>query len=122
MSSSKRTADVIARRALREQQRHHRFGDDATCECCGDSTLIHLAKVATHLVCACCLALARGREILELHHLAGRGDGPTVRVCVNCHAELSELQRDWLEEPDAGTRLARGRQDLEALKGRGRRD
>jgi hypothetical protein len=122
MSSSKRTADVIARRALREQQRRYRFGDDAACECCGDSTLTHLARIATCVACACCLAIARGREVLEVHHLGGRGEGPTVRVCANCHAELSELQRDWLDEPDTEIRLTRGREDLDGLRERNRSD
>src|SRR4051812_49353572 len=94
-SSSSSLGELILARELREQRRHERFGDQAECECCGNSTLKQLAKVERHVVCACCLALARGREILELHHLAGHGQGPVVRVCGNCHAELSDLQRDW---------------------------
>jgi hypothetical protein len=120
MPSSKRTVDVILARAIRAQRRSHRFGDDATCECCGDSTLVHLAKIEGYVVCACCLALARGRAILELHHLAGHGEGPIVQVCANCHAELSELQRDWLDGPDFATRLARGYKDFQAVRSRAR--
>jgi len=106
----------VLRRALRDQRRRNRFGDDATCETCGDSTLIHLARVDECVVCASCLALARGREILEGHHLAGRSEGPTVRVCGNCHAELSERQRDWPRDLAFADRLARGRTDLAELR------
>jgi hypothetical protein len=117
----RRLSVVVVARALREQRRRNRFGDNAACECCGASTLVHLAKVEGYVVCACCLALARGREILELHHLPGHGKGPTVRVCASCHAELSELQRDWLAEPDLEIRLARGYADVEAVRARWRR-
>lgn len=37
-------------------------------------------------------------SLLEAHHLAGRHEGITVLLCRNCHAELSEKQRDWPEE------------------------
>lgn len=116
MSSSRRTAELIVSRALREQRRRYRFGDEASCECCGDSTLLHLARVERNVVCACCLALARGREILESHHVAGHGEGPTVVVCGNCHTELSELQREWLDEPDLRVRLNRGYADIEMVR------
>ena len=116
MSSSKRTAEILAARAFREQRRRERFGDEDACETCGLTTLEALNRVDAHVVCACCLALARGREVLEVHHLAGRHDGPTVRVCANCHAELSERQRDWLWMTSHDSRLARGRADAEALR------
>lgn len=116
MSSSKRTADIVAARAFREQRRRERFGDEAACETCGLTTLEALNRVDVHVVCSCCLALARGREVLEVHHLAGRHEGPTVRVCADCHAELSERQRDWLHRTPHNSRLARGLADANALR------
>jgi hypothetical protein len=95
-------------RALREQRRRNRFGDDAACEVCGTTTLAHLTKVDWLTVCACCLALARGRELLEEHHVAGQGEGPTVRVCGNCHAELSDYQREWPDGLELPKRYAQG--------------
>ena len=118
MSSSRAVSRVILRRALREQRRRNRFGDEASCECCGESTLTRLNRVDEHLVCACCLALACGREVLELHHLAGGGEGPTVRVCANCHRDLSELQYDWPADLPANERLHRGSSELRELKAR----
>src|SRR3954451_19355503 len=94
MSSNSRP-DAILRQALRGQVRSERFGGDARCECCGTSTLAHLNRVDGHTVCACCRLLAQGRDVLETHHLAGGHTGPTVLVCGNCHAELSDCQRDW---------------------------
>lgn len=33
------------------------------------------------------------KTLLEKHHLAGRHEGPTVLVCRNCHAELTDVQQ-----------------------------
>lgn len=99
--------------AVREGRRFERFGDDAECETCGDSTLTHLNRVKDHTLCACCLALARGRETLEIHHVPGHNQKPTIRVCANCHAELSELQRSWLHlDPTVEQRTELGWNDV----------
>ncbi len=82
---------------LRAQGRADRLGLEATCACCGDTTLVHLNRLREHEVCGCCLALSQGKRlILEGHHLAGRSEGPVVDVCRNCHLELTELQRSWV--------------------------
>jgi hypothetical protein len=40
---------------------------------------------------------------LELHHIAGRAfDDETVRVCRNCHARLTDHQRDHSPAKPAG--------------------
>ena len=74
------------RRAGRSLRRENRLGVDACCETCGDSNTIHLARIDGLTLCSCCLAVARGRKIFELHHIAGQSEGPTIKVCANCHA------------------------------------
>lgn len=104
---------------LREQARIDRFGIDAACSCCGDTTLIHLNRLAERDICGCCLAIVQGkRAILEGHHLAGHSEGPVVLVCGNCHLELTELQRGWPENIVLETRLELGLSDLVAVRRR----
>jgi hypothetical protein len=104
--------------AVRDQRRRNRLGDEAECQTCGDSTLTHLTKVMGLVLCQCCLALARGRTILEAHHIAGRHEGPTLLVCGNCHGELSDLQRDWPEDASLAERLELGMADIELVLAR----
>jgi hypothetical protein len=103
-------------RAVREQRRRNRVGEDACCETCGDSTLTHLVKVIGLVLCQCCLAVARGRNVLEVHHIAGGHEGPTLLVCANCHTELSELQRAWPSGLSFAERLERGTRDVAQLQ------
>lgn len=98
---------------LREVGRLDRFGENAACCCCGDTTLVHLNRLAERDLCGCCLALAQGKRlILEGHHLAGQEEGPVVYVCRNCHLELTELQRRWPTGLSFEARLERGLDDL----------
>lgn len=104
---------------LRDQRRADRFGAGDGCECCGDTTLLHLNRLGERDVCGCCLALLQGkRSIWEDHHLAGRGEGTTVRVCRNCHLELTELQRTWPPNLSFEERLDRGLSDLVEVRRR----
>lgn len=111
------------RRALREQGRESRFGPDARCELCGDSTLVHLQRIRDRVLCACCGAVSKRLQIMEEHHLAGFGEGPTFRLCANCHGELSEAQRQWLDRAlPFLKRLERGLDDFERIaREKGRR-
>ncbi len=104
---------------LREQTRIDRFGLEATCPCCGNSTLTHLNRLAERDVCGCCLALIQGKRwVLEGHHLAGQTEGPVVFVCRNCHLELTELQRRWPADLGFDERLERGQADLVEVRRR----
>lgn len=116
MSSNNRREDAPLRRATREIRRSNRLGADAYCETCGDTNAVHLARLGDTTVCSCCLAVGRGREIFELHHIAGQHEGATLRVCANCHAELSELQRDWAEDLDFDTRFELGLEDISSVR------
>jgi hypothetical protein len=108
----RRELDVV----LRHHARRDRFGD-APCVCCGNTTLLHLNRLGDRAVCRCCLALLQGaRSVLEGHHLAGRGEGPVVYVCRNCHLELTELQRSWSGGLLLEERLARGFAELSQVR------
>lgn len=104
---------------LREVGRVDRFGENAACSCCGDTTLVHLNRLGERALCGCCLALAQGKRlILEGHHLAGQEEGPVVDVCRNCHLELTELQRRWPASLSFEHRLERGLGDLVEVRRR----
>lgn len=67
---------------VRKVRRARRLGPDAVCVRCGVRDPVQLIRA--------------GRSLLEEHHVAGYVNDPalTVVVCRNCHAELSEAQRD----------------------------
>jgi hypothetical protein len=116
MSSNKRREDAELRRAVRAMRVSNRLGEDAQCATCGDTFAIHLARAGGITVCACCLAVGRGRDIFERHHIAGEHEGQTVEVCANCHCELTELQRDWPKSLGFDERFALGLDDIRSLR------
>ena len=83
----------------RRNRRQARLGDDPTCVMCGYSKPEAL--------------VAGPSGLLEKHHALGAANDPglTMWVCRNCHAELTEGQRD------AGVALDRGeRHPLERIE------
>jgi hypothetical protein len=70
------------RKEIRREGHLQRLGSpQPACVVCGYSKPEALTRVS--------------RSLLERHHIAGLGDGPTVWLCRNHHAELSDRQRDW---------------------------
>jgi hypothetical protein len=69
--------------AARQAARTRRLGPDAACACCGLTDPVALTR-------------QRRRRRLEEHHAAGRANdtGLVVVLCLNCHASISEHQRD----------------------------
>ncbi len=67
--------------AARQARRERRFGSGTACVRCGITTPETLVPMK--------------RRFLEAHHVCGRAndDGPTVPVCRNCHAILTERQQ-----------------------------
>jgi hypothetical protein len=67
---------------VRKLARERRLGEGAVCVLCGKDDSDALMRV--------------GRTLLEAHHLGGEANDRslTVVVCRNCHARLSEGQRD----------------------------
>ena len=66
-----------------------------------------------------CPGCGRLVERTEVHHLPGRHEGLTVRVCYPCHREVSELSRAWsafVEPPEARALL--GLADLFSVRAR----
>jgi hypothetical protein len=85
---------------VRKLRRERRLGEDRFCVLCGETEAVALQKVPASL--------------LERHHLAGTAnDGElVVVVCRNCHALLSEAQRD----SEVELRHAAPRSSLERLE------
>jgi hypothetical protein len=88
------------RTELRKELRARRLGHDASCALCGKRNPEALRRLH--------------RSLLEEHHLAGVASDSalTVTVCRNCHAELSESQRDH----DLDLEHGRDRTALEAVE------
>jgi hypothetical protein len=118
MCSADGTGEAELRRALREEGRRNRVGADSECALCGDSTLTRLNLLGDRMICSCCLAVFRGRWAIEWHHPMGRGEGPLIAACPNCHAELTEMQRDWPGDLTVDQRLDRGVMEMALLRKR----
>jgi hypothetical protein len=67
---------------VRKLRRERRLGRGACCVLCGTKDLPALRKIS--------------RTHLQEHHVVGKAndDRLVVVVCLNCHADLSEAQRD----------------------------
>jgi hypothetical protein len=76
-----RIDDPIGRDA-RKSRRDRRLGSNAACVVCGKQNPVALMRV--------------NRSLLEEHHVAGRANDDLLVaiICRNCHAVLSEGQRD----------------------------
>jgi hypothetical protein len=87
-------------RDVRKLRRVRTLGDQPVCVLCGEQNPTALTRV--------------GRSLLEDHHLAGRVNDDTLVaiVCRNCHAVLSEAQRD----SGVDLRQDAGRASLERLE------
>lgn len=67
------------KKLIREEKRLQKLGNEnPVCCLCGYLDPIGLIKA--------------DKTLLEKHHLAGRHEGPTVLVCRNCHAKLTDIQ------------------------------
>ncbi len=92
----------------REHRKQERFGDDDTCQLCGEADLRGLRQVElassmegtiTVTLCASCHVQLQGRHLTEAHHPAGRANGPfTVPIPATEHAFLTDWQYDWPRE------------------------
>lgn len=85
---------------LRKLRRARRLGTTRICVLCGEADTASLTKTS--------------RSLLERHHLAGRVNDRdlVVVVCLNCHARLSEAQRD----DSIDLRASESRTSLERLQ------
>ena len=84
---------------VRREHAERSAGLDAQCAC-GERRAEALITGSQPVTCIECSRLRKGRRTIDLHHIAGRTNDPTVvPVSANDHvADLSERQQDWPRE------------------------
>lgn len=84
---------------VRREHATRRVGADAQCAC-GETRAQALIPGSTPITCVQCDRARKGRQVVDLHHFAGRANDPTtIPVSASDHvADLSERQRDWPRE------------------------
>jgi hypothetical protein len=79
--------------AIRDAARKRRIPPDACCADCGFSDARALEALGKHWQCYNCANAARGRPLMEAHHVFGKDtDTMTIPVDGNQHRILSDLE------------------------------
>ncbi len=69
------------------------FPPNARCESCGETDPLVLVPDDRMILCADCLAISRGEEPTDVHHLAGRKNSrAAIRVSKKTHRLLTASQ------------------------------
>src|SRR4051812_21033508 len=83
-------------RLVRRARRDARFPLDASCSGCAERNTRLLVPDKEPILCLDCLATARGRSAVEMHHFAGRKNSNlTVPLTRNQHGIVSDLAYAW---------------------------